>query len=569
MSTWKIKKPDPQLVSLIQQEFNCSLIIASVMANRNILSKEEAQKFFSPTLESLHDPFLMQDMDKAADRLADCIKNRQNILVFGDYDVDGTTGASTLGLFINSAGGNSEVYVPDRETEGYGLSTQGVDRAEKIGAELIITSDCGITGHDSVDYANSRDIDVIITDHHMPSPELPNAYAVLNPKRDDCSYPFKGLCGGGVTLKLAEAVAILLEIDPELVYSHLDLITLGTSADLVPILDENRAIVHHGLKSLKKTEKPGLHALLEVSNLLEKELTVGRLIFGVAPRINAAGRLGDANRAVALFSTDNPIEAAEIARDLDEENRNRQDIQQTIVDEALLKVNSECDLQNENAIVLWEEGWHQGVIGIVASRIKEEFHRPTVIIAMENGVGKGSARSIYNFDLYENFTNCAAHLDGFGGHPMAAGMTISKSNLPLFRETFINLANNALSESDLVGTLTIETEMKLSDINGRFMEFLDKLAPFGPGNMRPQFVSRKVEIAGKPRLVGNGDHLKFRAKQNSKTFDAIAFNMGKHYSDLLSGKPFDLAFVVEENEWQGRKSIQLNIRDIKLRGGLT
>jgi single-stranded-DNA-specific exonuclease len=327
--------------------------------------------------------------------------------------------------------------------------------------------------------------------------------------------------------------------------------------------------VHHGLKSLKKTEKPGLHALLEVSNLLEKELTVGRLIFGVAPRINAAGRLGDANRAVALFSTDNPIEAAEIARDLDEENRNRQDIQQTIVDEALLKVNSECDLQNENAIVLWEEGWHQGVIGIVASRIKEEFHRPTVIIAMENGVGKGSARSIYNFDLYENFTNCAAHLDGFGGHPMAAGMTISKSNLPLFRETFINLANNALSESDLVGTLTIETEMKLSDINGRFMEFLDKLAPFGPGNMRPQFVSRKVEIAGKPRLVGNGDHLKFRAKQNSKTFDAIAFNMGKHYSDLLSGKPFDLAFVVEENEWQGRKSIQLNIRDIKLRGGLT
>ncbi len=569
MSTWKIKIPDPQLVSRIQQEFNCSQIIASVMANRNILSKEEAQKFFSPSLESLHDPFLMQDMDKAADRLADCIKNRQNILVFGDYDVDGTTGASTLGLFINSAGGNSEVYVPDRETEGYGLSTQGVDKAEKIGAELIITSDCGITGHDSVDYANSRDIDVIITDHHMPSPELPNAYAVLNPKRDDCSYPFKGLCGGGVTLKLAEAAAKLLEIDPELVYSHLDLITLGTSADLVPILDENRAIVHHGLKSLKKTEKPGLHALLEVSNLLEKELTVGRLIFGVAPRINAAGRLGDANRAVALFSTDNPIEAAEIARDLDEENRNRQDIQQTIVDEALLKVNSECDLQNENAIVLWEEGWHQGVIGIVASRIKEEFHRPTVIIAMENGVGKGSARSIYNFDLYENFTNCAAHLDGFGGHPMAAGMTISKSNLPLFRETFINLANNALSESDLVGTLTIETEMKLSDINGRFMEFLDKLAPFGPGNMRPQFVSRKVEIAGKPRLVGNGDHLKFRAKQNSKTFDAIAFNMGKHYSDLLSGKPFDLAFVVEENEWQGRKSIQLNIRDIKLRGGLT
>ena len=569
MPTWKINKPDPQLVSRIQQEFHCSKIIASVMANRNILTKEKAQQFFSPTLDKLHDPFLMKDMDKAADRLAECIKNRQNILVFGDYDVDGTTGASTLGLFINSAGGNSEVYVPDRETEGYGLSTQGVDRAEEVGAKLIITCDCGITGHDSVDYANSKSIDVIITDHHMPSPELPNAYAVLNPKRDDCTYPFKGLCGGGVTLKLAEAVAIILEVDPELVYSHLDLITLGTAADLVPLLDENRSIVYHGLKSLEKTEKPGLHALLEVSNLLEKELTVGRLIFGAAPRINAAGRLGDANRAVALFSTENPIEAAEIAKELDEENRNRQDIQQTIVDEALLKVNAECDLQNENAIVLWEEGWHQGVIGIVASRIKEEYHRPTIIIAMENGVGKGSARSIFNFDLYENLTKCAHHLDGFGGHPMAAGLTISKSNLPLFRESFITLANNALSDSDLVGTLTIEAEMKLSEINGRFMEFLSKLAPFGPGNMRPQFVSRKVEIAGNPRLVGNGDHLKFSAMQNGKAFGAIAFNMGKYYSDLLSGKPFDLAYVVEENEWQGRKSIQLNIRDIKLRGGVS
>ena len=569
MPTWKINKPDPQLVSRIQQEFHCSKIIASVMANRNILTKEKAQQFFSPTLDKLHDPFLMKDMDKAADHLAECIKNRQNILVFGDYDVDGTTGASTLGLFINSAGGNSEVYVPDRETEGYGLSTQGVDRAEEVGAKLIITCDCGITGHDSVDYANSKSIDVIITDHHMPSPELPNAYAVLNPKRDDCTYPFKGLCGGGVTLKLAEAVAIILEVDPELVYSHLDLITLGTAADLVPLLDENRSIVYHGLKSLEKTEKPGLHALLEVSNLLEKELTVGRLIFGAAPRINAAGRLGDANRAVALFSTENPIEAAEIAKELDEENRNRQDIQQTIVDEALLKVNAECDLQNENAIVLWEEGWHQGVIGIVASRIKEEYHRPTIIIAMENGVGKGSARSIFNFDLYENLTKCAHHLDGFGGHPMAAGLTISKSNLPLFRESFITLANNALSDSDLVGTLTIEAEMKLSEINGRFMEFLSKLAPFGPGNMRPQFVSRKVEIAGNPRLVGNGDHLKFSAMQNGKAFGAIAFNMGKYYSDLLSGKPFDLAYVVEENEWQGRKSIQLNIRDIKLRGGVS
>lgn len=567
MATWKIKEPDPQTVDRIQQEFYCSEIVARVMANRDIMTKIEAQNFFSPSLDKLHDPFLMRDMDKAADYIADLIRNKRNILIFGDYDVDGTTGASMLGLFIRSAGGKSDVYIPDREVEGYGLSFQGIDRAKEVDAQLIITCDCGINGFEAVDYANSKGINVIITDHHIPGFELPNAFSILNPNRDDCSYPFKGLCGGGVAFKLAEAVAQILDCDPELVHTHLDLITLGTAADLVPLLDENRNMMYHGLKSLQTSIKPGLQALLEVSNLLEKELTVGRLIFRAAPRINAAGRLGDANRAVDLFTTDNPIEANSIANQLDEENRHRQEIQKTIVDEALLKVNAECDLENENAIVLWAEGWHPGVIGIVASRIKEEFHRPTVIIAMEKGTGKGSARTIPRFDLYKNLTYCAKHLEGYGGHPMAAGLTITRANLDAFRESFITLANNTLSKSDLVGTLSIEGEMNLSDINGKFMSFLTELSPYGPGNMRPQFVSRKVEIAGSPRLVGNGEHLKFNARQNGKTWGAIAFNMAKFYTDLISGKPFDLAYVVEENEWQGRKSIQLNVRDIKVRGG--
>ena len=563
MATWKIKTPDTSLVFRLTEEFKTSEIIGRVLANRDIESLESSRSFFDPNLSQLHDPFLMKDMDIAAGMVAEKVKSGGRIFIFGDYDVDGTTGSSALFLFLNSLECDAKVYIPDRMKEGYGLSREGIDVAKDWGADLLISCDCGINATDEVAYANDQNLEVIITDHHMPDENLPEANAILNPKQPDCSYPFKGLCGGGVVFKLIQAVSQLLELDDDLVHQYIDLITLGTAADIVPLTDENRIIVKHGLKSLSKTKRPGLRALLEISGLGEKELTVGRLLFWAAPRINAAGRLGDANRAVQLMTTENLPESLKLARELDEENRQRQDLQQSMVDEAIMKVNAEIDLEKEKAIVLWDDNWHEGVIGIVASKIKETYHRPAVIISLSKGTGKGSARSVKGFDLYENLTECRELLDGYGGHPMAAGLTLNRENLEDFRTRFSNLAYETLADDDLVNSLDIEGEMDLNLIDGRFMDFLEKLAPFGPGNMTPKFITRHVIPVGNPRLVGNGDHLKFRAKKGETSYDAIGFNMGNHYEKLITGKPIDIAYVVEKNEWQGRTSIQLNIRDIK------
>ena len=563
MATWKIKTPDTSLVFRLAEEFKTSEIIGRVLANRDIESLESSRSFFDPKLSQLHDPFLMKDMDIAAGMVAEKVKSGGRIFIFGDYDVDGTTGSSTLFLFLTSLECDAKVYIPDRMKEGYGLSREGIDVAKDWGTDLLISCDCGINATDEVAYANDQNLEVIITDHHMPDENLPEANAILNPKQPDCSYPFKGLCGGAVVFKLIQAVSQLLELDDDLVHQYIDLITLGTAADIVPLTDENRIIVKHGLKSLSKTKRPGLRALLEVSGLGEKELTVGRLLFWAAPRINAAGRLGDANRAVQLMTTENLPESLKLARELDEENRQRQDLQQSMVDEAIMKVNAEVDLEKEKAIVLWDDNWHEGVIGIVASKIKETYHRPAVIISLSKGTGKGSARSVKGFDLYENLTECRELLDGYGGHPMAAGLTLNRENLEDFRTRFSNLAYETLADDDLVNSLDIEGEMDLNLIDGRFMDFLEKLAPFGPGNMTPKFITRHVIPVGNPRLVGNGDHLKFRAKKGETSYDAIGFNMGNHYEKLITGKPIDIAYVVEKNEWQGRTSIQLNIRDIK------
>ncbi len=563
MATWKIKTPDTSLVFRLTEEFKTSEIIGRVLANRDIESLESSRSFFDPKLSQLHDPFLMKNMDIAAGIVAEKVKSGGRIFIFGDYDVDGTTGSSALFLFLTSLECDAKVYIPDRIKEGYGLSREGIDVAKDWGADLLISCDCGINATDEVAYANDQNLEVIITDHHMADENLPEANAILNPKQPDCSYPFKGLCGGAVVFKLIQAVSQLLELDDDLVHQYIDLITLGTAADIVPLTDENRIIVKHGLKSLSKTKRPGLRALLEVSGLGEKELTVGRLLFWAAPRINAAGRLGDANRAVQLMTTENLPESLKLARELDEENRQRQDLQQSMVDEAIMKVNAEVDLEKEKAIVLWDDNWHEGVIGIVASKIKETYHRPAVIISLSNGTGKGSARSVKGFDLYENLTECRELLDGYGGHPMAAGLTLDRKNLEDFRTRFSNLAYETLADDDLVNSLDIEGEMDLNLIDGRFMDFLEKLAPFGPGNMTPKFITRHVIPVGNPRLVGNGDHLKFRAKKGETSYDAIGFNMGNHYEKLITGKPIDIAYVVEKNEWQGRTSIQLNIRDIK------
>jgi single-stranded-DNA-specific exonuclease len=484
-------------------------------------------------------------------------------MVFGDYDVDGTTGAASLFCAFQKFGADMSYYIPDRAEEGYGLSFQGIDVAKDNNINLIITCDCGINAFEQVDYANDKNVDIIITDHHTTDITLPNAFAVLNPKRKDCNYPFKGLCGGGVAFKLITAIGNELNIPLTDYEEILPFITLGTAADIVPIKDENRAIVYYGLSMLNQLKKPGLKTLLELAGL-KGNITVGQLVFSVAPRINAAGRLGDANRAVELLVTDDVHRARILSKELDEENKRRQFIQQTVVDEALLKVNAEADLKNEHALILANEGWHHGVVGIVASRIKEEFSRPTIIIALENGVGKGSARSIPGFDLYEALSACQQHLSGYGGHPMAAGLTVSSNKLGGFKKAFIRIANEQLTKEDLQPKLTLDSEMSLQDITPRFMGFLDKLSPYGPGNMRPKFAIRNVDIDGAPKVIGKtGEHLRFKIKQGLKSFQAVGFGLSSKYELLITGQPVDIACVVETNEWQGNTTIQLNVRDIK------
>ena len=560
---WSLLNPDQDTVNSIQKTFRTSEVISKVLANRKIHKLDSANRFFNQNLDLLHDPFLIQDMDKAVQRVLKNIKSGKPIMVFGDYDVDGTTGAASLYCAFQKFGAEVTYYIPHREEEGYGLSYQGIEVAQDNDIDLIITCDCGINAFAQVDFANEKNVDIIITDHHTTEINLPQAYAVLNPKRKDCQYPFKGLCGGGVAFKLITAIGSELNIPLSEYEEILPFITLGTAADIVPIKDENRAIVHYGLKMLENIKKPGLKTLLELAGLNGK-ISVGQLVFSIAPKINAAGRLGDANRAVELLVTDDVDRARVLAKELDEENKRRQLIQQAVVDEALYKVNAEVDLKKEHALVLANEGWHQGVVGIVASKIKEEFNRPTVIIALENGAGKGSARSIAGFDLYEALTACKDHLEGYGGHPMAAGLTVSTDKLSQFKKSFIDVANEQLTEENLHATLTLDCEMTLQDITPRFMEFLDKLSPYGPGNMRPKFAIRNVEISGTPKVIGKtGEHLRFKIKQGLKTMAAIGFGLSGKYEMLITGQPVDIACVVETNEWQGNTTIQLNVRDIK------
>jgi len=560
---WNILDPDRETIRSIQSSFKTSAVIACILANRNLRSKEEAGHFLASNLDRLHDPYLMMDMEKSVERILKNIRAGKPIMVFGDYDVDGTTGAASLYISLTTFGADATYYIPDRDKEGYGLSPKGIQTAKDNGIDLIITCDCGINAFDQVRYANELGVDIIITDHHTPGERLPKAFAVLNPKRIDCQYPFKGLCGGGVAFKLITALAKELNTPFNDIEEILPLITLGTAADIVPIKDENRIIVNHGLKMMSSIKRPGFKALLELSGL-SKNITVGKLIFGIAPRINAAGRLGDANRAVECMVTTDEQRGMALAKELDEENKRRQVIQQQVVNEAFLKVNAEADLERERALVLADEGWHQGVVGIVASRVREKFHRPAVIIAMENGKGKGSARSVKGFDLYSALSECKDLLDGYGGHPMAAGLSVSKKHLDGFRSAFLEVANEWITDEQLQPMITLDSEIILQDITPRFMDFLDKLSPYGPGNMRPKFALLDCTITGRPKVIGKtGEHIRFQIKQGMRSISAVGFGLADKYEMLITGEPLDVACVVETNEWQGNVSTQLNVRDIR------
>jgi len=558
---WLISSSDPQAVHKLALEMAIPPAIARVLMNRGLPDKQAIEKFFSPSIQDIFDPFLMTDMASAVERLGQAILHREKILIFGDYDVDGTTATSLLYLVLREIGLETAFYIPDREREGYGLSQLGIDYALSIGVSLVITCDCGISAFDTISYANANKIDVIVTDHHEPGEKLPDALAILDPKREDDNYPFKELCGVGVAFKLLQGFHIANNLQMENLYRHLDLVAIGTAADIVPILGENRILVAKGLEYLNGSQKIGLQALLKVSGFDNKTMNVVNIVFGLAPRLNAAGRLGEASRAVYLLSSFNREEAFELANLLEQENRNRQSIERDTIDSAILQLNASHDLDSDKILILSDTNWHHGVIGIVASKLKELYNRPVVMISFQNGIGKGSARSIFGFDLYNAFTRCADLLENFGGHKMAAGLTILIESLPEFTKRLKKIAAEQINEQMLNPGLQIESEIDFKDINQQTLAFLRKMAPYGPGNMRPIFVAHNVTISGMPRIIGE-NHLKFKAAQERTILSAIGWKMGSFYEMLISNRLLDIAFVIDENEWNGYKEIQLNVKDI-------
>ncbi len=555
---------DQEEVYNLATELSVPNIMAQILLRRGVTDLATARKFFNPTIDQLYDPFLLKDMSDAVERLRRAVLSDEEILIYGDYDVDGITSVSFLYLLLKELGARVSYYIPDRQVEGYGLSEQGIQEAVSRQVNLIVTVDCGITGHTEIDAAQKLGIDVIVTDHHEPGPTIPNAVAVVDPKRRDCDYPFKQLAGVGVAYKLAQGLLQRLGIDKSILEHLVELVAIGTSADIVPLIDENRIFVKAGLEALNNSENVGLRALMRAAGLNGREIGTGQIVFIIAPRINAVGRMGDAERAVKLLTTDDEKEADLIATILERENQHRKNVDEDAFREAVVQADGFFQPNSSNAIILHKDGWHTGVIGIVASRVVEKYYRPTILISVEDGVGKGSARSIPGFDLYEALKQCEDLFIGFGGHKYAAGLTIQAENIETFKERFQIIAAQSLKYENLVPKLNIEAELHLHTIDEKFIKLLKKFAPFGPQNMRPVFISRKLEVVGSPTIVGK-NHLKFRVRQqDSKVFDVIAFNMGDLLYRLTPGEAnLDMAYVIEENVFMGRRSIQLRAKDLR------
>ena len=572
---WKTAPLSRDLERQLAKELEISPLFARLLINRGIRDSRSAKIFLSPELDELHSPFLLNDMTSAVNKIREAIEARKKILIYGDYDVDGITGVALLVLVLQRMGALVSYYIPHRIREGYGLNKGAIEKASQEGIGLIITVDCGVSALEEVAYAHDLGIEVIITDHHEAGESLPQSVAVIDPKRLDSTYPFDGLAGVGVAFKLAQALQAQTEgshlstsLTPCGEHSscqeHLDLVALGTIADIVPLTGENRILVRHGLKTLAQTERPGLKALMEVGGLEGKEVTAGQVGFVLAPRINAGGRIGEAEQGVRLLLSGSREEALPLANSLDRENRLRQEMQSQTVDEAVRTVKEKVNLDRERVIVLSDDGWHPGVIGIVASRLVERFYRPVILIAPDEEVGKGSARSIEGFHLLGALTECQDLLLSFGGHSLAAGLTISREEVGLFRERINEVAQSQLGPKDLIPKLNIDAPLSLKEMSLELIESLGRLHPFGAGNPRPVFSSTQVDFLDPPFLVRN-NHLKLRLTDGTVVREAIGFRMGDKLSEL-GGKTsqVDVAYSLEVNQWRGGKSIQLHLKDIKV-----
>ena len=563
-TNWHIKEIDLAKVAKIIKEFNLPPSIASIMSQRELLSRQDTSNFFHPNKDNLHSPFLLKDIEVAVKKIIELVHQKDKILIYGDYDVDGVTSTSMLYSFFKSLDANVSYYIPHRDIDGYGLSQRGVDFAESIGAKLIITCDCGINAFDQIKYAKNKMIDTIVTDHHKPEDKIPDCIAVVNPHRKDCTYPFKGLCGAGVAFKLVLAITEQLSLDPELAWRYADLVTLGIAADVMPLINENRVIAYFGLKQIRSGNNLGLKTLIQASKLVLEKVGIGQINFWVSPKINAAGRLGEASRAVKLLTSENPYYALEIANTLNKENEKRKSITSIMENESIEIINNNNRFKSEKAIVLYKKDWHSGVIGIVASRLKELYNKPTIIIGVENGVGKGSCRSIPQLDMVETLNSCSDLLDGYGGHPMAAGFTIRESKLDKFIERFNLNCSSQLKDKDLVPNINIDLEISMSDINTRMINFLKHMEPYGPRNPKPVFLSKKLYVEGIPKLLGRDQTtIKFNVREKDSIFESIGFKMLDEYEKLISQKPIDMIYNISENHWNGKTSLQLEVKGIK------
>ncbi|GAA0892002.1 single-stranded-DNA-specific exonuclease RecJ [Fulvivirga kasyanovii] len=561
---WVLKaKPEREIIDSLSQSINVSPPIATILAQRGITNFDAARSFFRPTLDMLHDPFLMKDMDVAVTRIEQAIARQEKILIYGDYDVDGTTSVALFFSFLNSFYPACDFYIPDRYKEGYGISDAGIEYAAENNFNLIISLDCGIKSVRLVEKARSYGIDFIICDHHRPGDELPPAVAVLDPKRPDCEYPYKELPGCAIGFKLVQA---LVSQNPDWYADPLDLLDLvvvSIASDIVPITGENRVLAFFGLKRLKDSPRPGLSALIKLAGIRTK-MTITGIVFGMAPRINAAGRISHAKTAVNLLLSESEEEAYHFGQQLDVKNDKRRDFDATITEEAIAMIEANEALRSSKTTVLFKNDWHKGVIGIVASRCIERYHRPTIILTMSNNKATGSARSVPGFDVYNAIENCSDLLEQFGGHMYAAGLTMEINKVEAFQKKFEEVVSSSISEELLTPLVDIDTEITLDKITPKFFNVINQMEPFGPENLCPVFLAENISVAGSLRLIKN-KHLKFIAQQEdcNNRLEAIGFNLGIYEKRIKNGEKFKMAFSIEENNYMGYQSIQLNIKDIK------
>jgi single-stranded-DNA-specific exonuclease len=574
---WVLRKQsDTEKAKKLSEQLNIDPHLSNLLIQRGVHSLEEAREFFRPSLEGLHDPFLMKDMDRAIARIEDALTRNEKILVYGDYDVDGTTAVALVFTFLRKSYDRLDYYIPDRYTEGYGISMQGIDFAANQGFSLVIALDCGIKAVEKIAYAKTRGVDFIVCDHHRPGSELPPAAAVLDPKRSDCPYPYKELSGCGIGFKLVQACALKKGIPFGELHQYLDLVVVSIASDIVDITGENRILAHYGLKLLNTAPRPGFEAILKVSKIekntknngnyvFSKELTINDLVFFIGPRINAAGRIESGRNSVKLLVCEDRDEAAALGEQINNFNTERKNLDMIATHQALDMIDRDERLQKTRSTVLYHPDWHKGVIGIVASRLTEHYYRPTVVLSLSGELITGSARSVKDFDIYDAIDSCSDLLEHFGGHKYAAGLSLKPENLQEFTERFEKAVAEKLEGKELIPEIEIDTCLPLSAIHSRFFNILKQFSPFGPGNMSPLFRTDGIVDAGGSKVVGK-NHLKLyvvHPEISGGPFSAIAFQQGHYFGKIEQGIPFNICYHIEENEWNGVTSLQLNIRDIK------